>query len=71
MEDHKLKIFCAVAETGSFSKASKIVNLTQPAVSLQIQALEELYETAIFDRSGKNITLTPAGKLLYKYARTY
>ncbi|MFZ3089021.1 MAG: selenium metabolism-associated LysR family transcriptional regulator [Nitrospirota bacterium] len=69
MEDHKLKIFCAVAETGSFSKASKIVNLTQPAVSLQIQALEELYETAIFDRSGKNITLTPAGKLLYKYAK--
>lgn len=69
MEDHKLKIFCAVAETGSFSKASKIVNLTQPAVSLQIQALEELYETALFDRTGKNITLTPAGKLLYKYSK--
>ncbi len=69
MHDHKLKVFCAVAETGSFSKASKMVNLTQPAVSLQIQALEESYETALFERSGKNITLTPAGKLLYQYAK--
>ncbi len=69
MHDHKLKVFCAVTETGSFSKASKMVNLTQPAVSLQIQALEESYETALFERSGKNITLTPAGKLLYQYAK--
>jgi DNA-binding transcriptional LysR family regulator len=69
MHDHKLKVFCAVAETGSFSKASKMVNLTQPAVSLQIQALEESYETALFERSGKNITLTAAGKLLYQYAK--
>ena len=69
MHDHKLKVFCAVADTGSFSKASKMVNLTQPAVSLQIQALEESYETALFERSGKNITLTPAGKLLYQYAK--
>ena len=69
MHDHKLKVFCAVADTGSFSKASKMVNLTQPAVSLQIQALEESYETALFERSGKNITLTPAGKLLYQYGK--
>ncbi|MBI5181643.1 MAG: LysR family transcriptional regulator [Nitrospirae bacterium] len=69
MQDHKLKVFRAVAETGSFSKASKLVNLTQPAVSLQIQALEELYEAALFERTGKIITLTPAGKLLYKYAQ--
>lgn len=69
MQDYKLKVFCAVAETGSFSKASKLVNLTQPAVSLQIQALEELYEAALFERTGKIITLTSAGKLLYKYAQ--
>src|SRR5512135_1042537 len=69
MEDHKLKVFCTVAETRSFSKTSEIIHLTQPAVSLQVQALEELYETKLFDRSGGSVTLTPAGELLYKYAK--
>lgn len=69
MEDHKLKVFCTVAETKSFSKTSEIIHLTQPAVSLQIQALEELYETKLFDRSSGTITLTPSGEVLYKYAK--
>jgi DNA-binding transcriptional LysR family regulator len=69
MEDHKLKVFCTVAETRSFSKTSEIIHLTQPAVSLQIQALEEIYETKLFDRSSSTVTLTPAGEILYKYAK--
>ncbi|OGW65963.1 MAG: hypothetical protein A3J72_06930, partial [Nitrospirae bacterium RIFCSPHIGHO2_02_FULL_40_19] len=69
MDDHKLKVFCTVAETKSFSKASEIIRLTQPAVSLQIQALEEIYGTKLFNRSGCIITLTPAGEVLYKYAK--
>ncbi|MBA4348419.1 MAG: LysR family transcriptional regulator [Thermodesulfovibrio sp.] len=69
MEDHKLKVFCTVAETKSFSKTSEIIHLTQPAVSLQIQALEELYETKLFDRSSGTINFTPSGELLYKYAK--
>ncbi len=69
MDDHKLRVFCTVAETKSFSKASEIIHLTQPAVSLQIQALEELYETKLFDRSSSTVTLTPAGEVLYKYAK--
>jgi DNA-binding transcriptional LysR family regulator len=69
MDDHKLKVFCTVAETKSFSKASEIIRLTQPAVSLQIQALEEVYGTKLFNRSGCIITLTRAGELLYKYAK--
>ncbi|MBI5196397.1 MAG: LysR family transcriptional regulator [Nitrospirae bacterium] len=69
MQDHKLKVFCTVAETKSFSKASEIIRLTQPAVSLQIQALEEIYGAKLFNRSGCIITLTPAGELLYKYAK--
>lgn len=69
MEDHKLKVFCTVAETKSFSKTSEIIHLTQPAVSLQIQALEELYETKLFDRSAGSITLTPSGEILYRYAK--
>ncbi|MEW6408594.1 MAG: selenium metabolism-associated LysR family transcriptional regulator [Nitrospirota bacterium] len=69
MEDHKLKVFCAVAETKSFSKASEIIHLTQPAVSLQIQALEETYGTKLFDRSNNTITLTPSGQILYRHAK--
>ena len=69
MDDHKLKVFCTVAETKSFSKTSEIIHLTQPAVSLQVQALEELYETKLFDRSGGSVTLTKAGEMLYKYAK--
>ena len=69
MDDHKLKVFCIVAETKSFSKASEIIRLTQPAVSLQIQALEETYGTKLFNRSGCVITLTSAGEMLYKYAK--
>lgn len=69
MEDHKLKVFCTVAETKSFSKTSEIIHLTQPAVSLQIQALEEVYETKLFDRSSGAINLTPSGEILYRYAK--
>lgn len=69
MEDHKLRVFCTVAETKSFSKASEIIHLTQPAVSLQIQALEEIYETKFFDRSSNTVTLTPAGEVLYRFAK--
>lgn len=67
--DIKLKLFCAVAETRSFSATSKIVHLSQPAVSLQIQALEEFFETKLFDRSGGEINLTPAGEILYQQAK--
>jgi DNA-binding transcriptional LysR family regulator len=69
MEDHKLKVFCTVADTKSFSKASEIIHLTQPAVSLQIQALEEIFEAKLFDRSSNTVVLTPAGEVLYKYAK--
>ena len=69
MDDHKLRVFCTVAETKSFSKASSIIHLSQPAVSLQVQALEEIYETKLFDRSNNTVVLTSAGQLLYKYSK--
>ncbi len=69
MDDHKLRVFCTVAETKSFSKASSIIHLSQPAVSLQVQALEEIYETKLFDRSNNTVVLTSAGKLLYKHSK--
>ncbi len=66
--DIKLKIFCTVAETKSFTKTSQIVHLSQPAVSLQIQSLEEFFETKLFDKTGKQVNLTAAGKILYEHA---
>jgi hypothetical protein len=66
--DTKLKIFCTVAETRSFTKTSRIVHLSQPAVSLQIQSLEEFFETKLFDKTEKKVSLTPAGKVLYEHA---
>jgi LysR family transcriptional regulator, transcriptional activator of the cysJI operon len=66
--DYKLRAFCAVAETKSFSRASEIINLTQPAVSLQMQSFEESFGTKLFDRAG-DINLTAAGEILYKHAK--
>ncbi len=68
MDDHKLKVFCAVAESRSFSKASKTMYLTQPAISLQIRALEEQLGTKLFSRNNKMVSLTETGKILYRHA---
>lgn len=67
--DDKLKIFCAVAELKSFSKASDVIHLTQPGVSAAIQVLEEHYNTKLFERSTSSVTLTPTGEVLYGYAK--
>jgi LysR family transcriptional regulator, transcriptional activator of the cysJI operon len=68
MENFRLKVFRAVAEQASFRKASESLHLSQPAVSQHIHALEEELGLRLFDRSGTHTALTPAGKLLLKYA---
>lgn len=57
-------VFLAVAEQKSFSKASQVIYISQPAISKHIKSLEEYYKTKLFDRKGSMIELTPAGKLL-------
>src|SRR5580692_250118 len=69
MENFRLKVFRTVAEQASFRKASERLNLSQPAVSQQIHALEEELGTTLFDRSGNRVQLTAAGTVLLKYAR--
>ena len=69
MTINQLEVFCAVAARRSFSLAAKAVNLSQPAVSLQVQSLEEHYGTRLFDRSVNSISLTPMGEILYQHAR--
>jgi DNA-binding transcriptional LysR family regulator len=65
----QLRGFCAVVEAKSVSKAAAKLRLTQPTVSLQVQALERELHTRLFDRRGPRIELTPEGALLYELAR--
>jgi DNA-binding transcriptional LysR family regulator len=69
LENFRIVVFRAVAEQLSFRKAAEELYLTQPAVSLQIKALEEELGVQVFDRAGAQITLTQAGTILLRYAR--
>jgi DNA-binding transcriptional LysR family regulator len=69
LENFRLVVFRAVAEQRSFRKAAEELYLTQPAVSLQVKALEEELGVQLFDRSGAHITLTKAGRVLLAYAQ--
>lgn len=64
MNRHDLQAFVAVADSGSFSRAAERLHLTQPAVSKRIQALESLLDCRLFDRVGRRVYLTDAGRLL-------
>ncbi|MBK1672110.1 LysR family transcriptional regulator [Ectothiorhodospira shaposhnikovii] len=64
----QLRAFCRAARLGSISMAAESLCLSQPAVSLQIQALEREFETIFFERRGPQIKLTPEGVALYKLA---
>jgi DNA-binding transcriptional LysR family regulator len=69
MDIHRLEVFCRVIEMQSFTKAAEAVFLTQPTVSEHIRALEEALGERLVDRLGREVLPTPAGKILYKYAR--
>ena len=65
----QLRAFCHAARTGSVSAAAEQICLSQPTVSLQIQALEREFDTLLFERRGPKIKLTPEGVLLYELAQ--
>jgi DNA-binding transcriptional LysR family regulator len=65
----QLRGFCAVVELRSMSKAAARLHLTQPTVSLQVQALERELSTQLFERRGPKIQITPDGESLYELAR--
>jgi DNA-binding transcriptional LysR family regulator len=69
LDNFRLVVFRTVAEQRSFRKAAEELYLTQPAVSLQIKALEEDIGVQLFDRTGAQIALTEAGKILLGYSR--
>ncbi len=69
MDIHRLMVFCKVIELQSFTRAAEAVSLTQPTVSEHIRALEESVGEKLIDRLGREVLPTPAGKILYQYAR--
>jgi len=60
------EVFLEVANQLSFSKASEILYISQPAISKHIKALEAAYKSSLFERRGNTIRLTAAGKILYE-----
>ena len=68
MDWNKLKIFHAVAEAGNFTKATYILNLSQSAISRQIQSLEQELKTQLFERHARGLSLTENGEYLFKTA---
>src|SRR5215510_1108665 len=64
MEMHQLRYFVAVAQTSSFSRAAERCHVSQPSLSQQIQKLERLLKQRLFDRLGRRVVLTDAGRLL-------
>lgn len=68
MEFRQLETFIEVAKLKSFSKAANKLFITQPTVTNHIQNLEKELNTLLINRFGKELSLTHAGSLLYKYA---
>ena len=64
----KLRIFHAVAEAGSFTRAGDVLRLSQSAVSRQISSLEEILGTSLFRRHARGLDLTEQGQILYRTA---
>jgi DNA-binding transcriptional LysR family regulator len=69
MDTRQLAAFCEVVERRSFSQAAERLGVTQPAVSLQVRALEKRLGTQLLDRSGRRVELTEAGHRLYRAAQ--
>jgi LysR family transcriptional regulator, low CO2-responsive transcriptional regulator len=66
----QMKVFQTVAEQLNFTRAAKLLHLSQPAVSMQVKQLEDAVGLPLFEHTGKKIQLTEAGREIFQYART-
>jgi LysR family transcriptional regulator, hydrogen peroxide-inducible genes activator len=69
MEFHQLRYVCAIAETGTFSRAAERCQVAQPSLSQQVLKLEEDLGAKLFDRLGRSVCLTEAGRAFLPHAR--
>src|SRR5215475_1889984 len=70
MEFQQLRYVCAVAETGNFSRAAERCRVAQPSLSQQVLKLEVDLGAKLFDRLGRSIRLTEAGRAFLPHARS-
>jgi LysR family hydrogen peroxide-inducible transcriptional activator len=70
MEFTQLKYVCAIADTGSFSRAAERCHVAQPSLSQQVLKLEEDLGAKLFDRLGRSVRLTEAGREFLPHARS-
>lgn len=70
MEFHQLRYVCAIADTGSFSRAAERCHVAQPSLSQQVLKLEEDLGSRLFDRLGRSVRLTEAGRAFLPHARS-
>jgi LysR family transcriptional regulator, hydrogen peroxide-inducible genes activator len=70
MEFHQLRYVCAIADTGSFSRAAERCQVAQPSLSQQVLKLEKDLGAKLFDRLGRSVRLTEAGRAFVPYARS-
>lgn len=66
--DYRLHVFRTVARTLNFHRAAEVLHISQPAVSRHVRELEKLIGADVFDRSARQIQLTAAGKIVFRYA---
>ena len=71
MELYPLKVFLTVATERSFSRAGEKLLRTQPAISIAIQRLESDLKEKLIDRSGRELLLTDAGRIVLEYAKRF
>ncbi len=64
-----LKIFVAIYETESTTKAAELLHIAQPSISLALKEMEDYYELKFFDRIAKRLYVTESGRMLYRYAK--
>ena len=70
MEVNQLRYVCAIADTGNFSRAAERCHIAQPSLSQQVLKLEEDLGAKLFDRLGRSVRLTEAGRAFVQHART-
>lgn len=70
MLDYRTHTFLAVCRAGSFTRAAKELHVTQPAVSQHVRQLERHYGQALFEKTGRGVEPTAAGRLLYRALTT-
>lgn len=69
MEFHQLRYVCAIADTGNFSRAAERCQIAQPSLSQQVLKLEQDLGAKLFDRLGRSVRLTEAGRVFIPHAR--